>query len=289
MTKLCSGLFRVSLLALAVGLAGCSSKNSAANSGEFPGGVVPPADQLYAQGVEHMQKGEYDKAVKDFDAEEENYPYSTWATHAQLLAGYAQYKQQDYDDAISSLTRFIGLHPESSEAAYAYYLKALCYYEQIEDDQRDQTTTFEAIQTLQDVINRFPDSAYARDARIKLRLANSRLAAHDMDIGRFYQKQHLYGAAIGRYQDVVDNYQTTTFAPEALERLVECYLDLGLTDAAVRTASVLSYNYPGSSWYQTAYGKLKDHGLATAANETQAGTGSNAPPPPAQHHGFGIF
>jgi outer membrane protein assembly factor BamD len=287
MTKLCSGLARVSLLALAVGLAGCASNQ--AQNGEFPGGVVPPADQLYAQGVQHMQNGDYDKAVKDFDATEENYPYSTWATHAQLLAGYAQYKQQDYDDAISSLTRFIGLHPESSEAAYAYYLKALCYYEQIEDEQRDQTTTFEAIQTLQDVIDRFPDSAYARDARIKLRLTYNRLAAHDMEIGRFYQKQHLYGAAVGRYQDIVTSYQTTTFVPEALERLVECYLDLGLTDAAVRTASVLGYNYPGSTWYQAAYGKLEDHGLATAANETQAGTGGNAPPPPPKHSGFWIF
>jgi len=291
MTKFCPGLARVSLLALAVSLAACSaSKNGGSADTEFPGGVVPPADKLYAQGVEHMQKGEYDKAVKDFDAEEENYPYSTWATHAQLLAGYAQYKQQNYDDAISALTRFIGLHPESSEAAYAYYLKALCYYEQIEDVERDQTTTFEAIQTLQDVINRFPDSAYARDARIKLRLTYNRLAGHDMEIGRFYEKQHLYAAAVGRYQDVVNNYQTTTFAPEALERLVECYLNLGLTDAAVRTASVLGYNYPGSSWYQTAYGKLQDHGLVTAANETQASTGGNAPPlPPVKHHGFWIF
>lgn len=294
MTKFCSGLARVPLLVLALGLAGCSNfslfHKSQAQDGGFPGGVVPPPDQLYAQGVDQMQKGEYEKAATDFNAEEENYPYSTWATHAQLLAGYAQYKQQNYDDAISALTRFIGLHPASSEVAYAYYLKALCYYEQIEDEQRDQTTTFEAIQTLQDVINRFPDSSYARDSRIKLRLANNRLAAHDMEIGRFYEKQHLYGAAVGRFQNVANTYQTTTFVPEALERMVECYLDLGLTDAAVRSASVLGYNYPGSSWYQTAYSKLKGHGLTTAANEAQAETGGNAPPPPpAKHHWFWIF
>jgi outer membrane protein assembly factor BamD len=287
MTKFCSGLARVSLLTLAVGLAGCSSTKKQAQDGASTG-VVPPADQLYAQGVEHMQKGEYDKAVKDFNDEEENYPYSTWATHAQLLAGYAQYKQQNYDDAISSLTRFISLHPASPEAAYAYYLKALCYYEQIEDEQRDQTTTFEAIQTLQDVIDRFPDSAYARDARIKLRLANNRLAAHDMEIGRFYEKQHLFGAAVGRYQDVVTSYQTTTFVPEALERLVECYLNLGLSDAALRTASVLGYNYPGNSWYQIAYGKLKAHGLTSTANQAQAETGGNASPVPPKQRG-GIF
>jgi len=135
----------------------------------------------------------------------------------------------------------------------------------VNDVQRDQTTTYEAIQALSDVVNRFPASSYARDARIKLRLANNRLAGHDMAIGRFYEKQHLYSAAIGNYQDVITNYQTTTDVPEALERLMECELDLGLTDAAQRTAAVLGYNFPGSSWYQAAYAKLKAHGLLLSA------------------------
>ncbi len=187
-------------------------------AGDFANGNIPPPDQAYAIGVKQMQNGNYDKAVGDFNALQETYPYSTWATHAELLAAYSQYKQMNYDDAISSLNRFIELHPENENVAYAYYLKSLCYYEQIDDVQRDQTTTYEAIQTLQDVITRFPDSAYARDARVKLRLANNRLAGHDMVIGRFYQKQHLYAAAIGRYQDVANSYQTTTYAPEALER-----------------------------------------------------------------------
>jgi len=280
MTKSCSLPARAALLALVIGLGGCASKNSDSGTGDFSAADVPPADQLYAIAVAQMEKGKYDHAVTDFNAVEENYPYSTWATHAELLAGYAQYKQQNYDDAISTLQRFIDLHPQNQEAAYAYYLKALCYYEQIEDVQRDQTTTFEAIQTLNDVITRFPDSSYARDARIKLRLAYNRLAGHDMDIGRFYEKQHLYGSAIGRYQDVVTSYQTTTFTAEALERLVECYLDIGLPDAAIRSASVLSYNYPGSTWYQTAYAKLKAHGLASAADQAQAQTNAVAPMPP---------
>jgi outer membrane protein assembly factor BamD len=280
MTKFSSGFVRSSMLALFLGLGGCSVFGGGHHPHAATGGTLPPADVLYQQGVAHVQKQEYGQAVTSFDQVEENYPYSSWATHAQLLAGYAQYKQQNYDDALGALNRFIALHPENQDIAYAYYLKALCYYEQIDDVQRDQTTTFEAIQTLSDVTTRFPDSAYARDARIKLRLAQNRLAGHDMVIGRFYEKQHLYAAAIGRFQDVVTSYQTTTDTPEALERLVECYLDLGLTDSAQRTASVLGYNYPGSSWYQTAYAKLKAHGLV---QNTAAAT--NAAP----HKSHGLF
>jgi outer membrane protein assembly factor BamD len=274
------GTARLPLLALFLGLGGCSLFSGHGHDhAPATGANLPPADTLYAQGVSQLQKQNYDKAVTDFDEVEETYPYSTWATHAQLLAGYAQYKQQNYDDAISALNRYIALHPENQDVAYAYYLKALCYYEQIDDVQRDQTTTYEAIQTLGDVSTRFPDSAYARDARIKLRLAENRLAGHDMIVARFYEKQHLYGAAIGRYEDVVTSFQTTTYTAEALERLVECYLDLGLTGAAQRTASVLAYNYPGSPWYEAAYDKLRDHDLVADA-ET---------PAPPKTHWFWIF
>jgi outer membrane protein assembly factor BamD len=270
------------VLLLAISLSGCSSflNSEPKDSGENFDANPPPADQLYAQGLQELNKENYDQAVTKFNEIDEDYPYSTWATHAEILAGYAQYKNQEYDPAISSLSRYIALHPTDPEAAYAYYLKALCYYEQIEDVQRDQSATFEAIQTLNDVIVRYPDSAYARDARIKLRLANNRLAGHEMVIGRFYEKQHLYAAAIGRFQNVVETYQTTTFTAEALERTTECYLDLGLTGAAQRTASVLAYNYPGSPWYEAAYGKLLDHNLVADAQ---------TPPPPKKHGFFGIF
>jgi outer membrane protein assembly factor BamD len=290
MTNIRSGSVRFALLALALGLGGCSmfTNSEPRDNTLASGATLPPADVLYAQGIAEVQKQDYDRAVTKFDQVEENYPYSTWATHAQLLAGYSQYKQQNYDDALSALNRFIALHPENPDVAYAYYLKALCYYEQIEDVQRDQTTTYEAIQTLTDVTTRFPDSSYARDARIKLRLAENRLAGHDMTIGRYYEKQHLYAAAIGRYQDVVTSFQTTTYTPEALERLVEVDLDLGLTGAAQRTASVLSYNYPGSTWYQTAYGKLKAHGLVANADQANSGQ-TSAAPAPAKSHWFWIF
>ncbi len=286
MTYLRTGLRRSALLVLALALGGCSAfLNSENKEGDFSAtGALPPAGTLYALGLSRVEKQDYGRAVKDFEAVEENYPYSSWTTHAQLMEGYAQYKQQNYDDAISALNRYIALHPENQEAAYAYYLKALCYYEQIDGAQRQQTTTFESIQTLNDVITRFPDTAYAHDARIKLRLAYNRLAAHDMVVGRFYEKQHLYAGAIGRFQDVITNYATTTYTAEALERLVECYLNLGLTAEAQRTASVLGYNYPGSPWYATAYAKLKAHHLLPAGD----GNGQPSPAAP-RHHGFWLF
>ncbi len=265
MTHSVRNLALPALLPLFLALGGCSLFSNSAPAEVGTDAALPPADVLYNNGVAAMQKENYDKSVTIFDQVEENYPYSTWATHAQLMHGYAQYKQQNYDEAINALDRFIALHPDNQDIAYAYYLKSLCYYEQIDDVQRDQTSTYEAIQTLTDVTTRFPDSAYARDARIKLRLAENRLAGHDMTIGRFYEKQHLYAAAVGRYQDVITSYQTTTYVPEALERLTEVYLDLGLTGAAQRTASVLAYNYPGSSWYEAAYGKLRDHDLVADA------------------------
>lgn len=293
MTHLRTGFVRLSLLALGLSLAACSNGPKGDPSlGDFSSGMLPAPSQAYTVGLRRLEKGDYDLAAKDFNALLETYPYSAWSTHAEILAAYAQYQQMNYENAISSLNRFIQLHPESSEVAYAYYLKALCYYNQINDAQRDQTATYEAIQALQDVINRFPDSAYANDARIKIRLANNRLAGHDMVVGRYYQQQHLYAAAIGRYLDVVNTYQTTSFAPEALERIVEVDLDLGLPDAAIRSASVLGYNYPGSSWYLAAYHKLKANGLVNHGDETVAGngeTGALPTPPSSQHHWYWPF
>ncbi len=225
---------------------------------------LPPAGTLYNNGLADLRDGDDKAASTAFDEVEVNYPYSTWSTHAELLHGFAEYKQQDFTAAIGALNRFIELHPVSADIAYAYYLRALCYYEQIEGVQRDQTYTLQAVQALQDVVSRFPDSAYARDARLKLRLAQNRLAGHDMSIGRFYESQNLYAAAAGRFQSVIDDYQTTTYVPEALERLVECNLYLGLVTEARRVASVLGYNYPGSRWYKLAYDKLRAHGLTNA-------------------------
>lgn len=215
-------------------------------------------EALYAAGVEDLQARRFQQAVDLFDRVERDHPYSTWATNAKLMAAYGEYQRNKYTEAIGALDRFIQLHPAHRDIAYAYYLRALSYYEQIADAERDQRGTELAIAALQDVVNRFPDSAYARDARLKIDLGRDHLAGKEMNVGRFYQKQRLYGAAIGRFRRVVEDYQTTNHVPEALHRLTECYLALGLTDEAKRTASVLGHNFPGNAWYQDSYAMLVD-------------------------------
>ncbi len=219
-----------------------------------------PVEQLYNNGVDALNSRRYPLAVQQFDNVEQYYPYSSWATNAQLMHGYAEYLQNHYTEAISTLDRFIQLHPANRDVAYAYYLRALSYYEQIADIQRDQKGTQEAMTALQEVVNRFPDSAYAADSRLKIDLCRDHLAGKEMEIGRFYEKQHLYTAAINRYQRVIDDYQTTNHTPEALYRLTEIYMVLGLTDQAKKTAAVLGHNYPGSRWYADSYNNLVDDG-----------------------------
>ena len=219
-------------------------------------------EQLYNNGIDALNNKRYTVAVKQFDAIEQNYPYSSWAINAQLMHGYAEYLQNHYTEAVGALDRYISLHPGNQNIAYAYYLRALCYYEQIADIQRDQKGTTVAMNALQDVVNRFPDSAYARDSRLKIDLCRDHLAGKEMEIGRFYEKQKLYTAAIGRFQRVVDDYQTTNHVPEALHRLTEIYLLLGMTDQARKTAAVLGHNYPGSSWYEDSYNNLVAEGMA---------------------------
>lgn len=213
-------------------------------------------EALYAAGMQELRANRYQRAVDLFDAVEREHPYSTWATNAKLMAAYTEYHRNRYTEAIGALDRFIQLHPAHRDIAYAYYLRALSQYEQINDAQRDQQQTITAMAALQEVVNRFPDTAYARDARLKIDLARDHLAGREMHIGRWYQRQGLSTAAIGRFRRVVDEYQTTNHVPEALHRLTEIYISLGLTEEARRTASVLGHNYPGSSWYQDSYALL---------------------------------
>ncbi|MCI0754246.1 outer membrane protein assembly factor BamD [Teichococcus vastitatis] len=252
------------LLALPLLAGACSQwdgRQSSLNPSVTAAAVTP--DSLYAAGIDSMRQGEYQEAIGYFDGIEREHPYSTWATNARLMAAYSDYMRNRYTEAIGALDRFIQLHPAHRDIAYAYYLRSLCYYEQIVDAERDQRGTEIALNQLQEVINRFPDTPYARDARLKMDLARDHLAGREMNIGRFYQSRGLYTAAIGRFRRVVDEFQTTNHVPEALHRLTEIYLALGLTDEARKSASVLGYNYPGSSWYQDSYALLADRGIET--------------------------
>jgi outer membrane protein assembly factor BamD len=203
-----------------------------------------------------MLSGEFGAAGRGFDEVERQHPYSTWATRAQVMAAFCYYQDNDYDQALIAARRFIELHPGHPDTSYAYYLIAVSYYEQISDVGRDQNTTLLALDALEEVGRRYPGTPYAKDAKLKLDLARDHLAGKEMEIGRFYLKQEQYIAAISRFRRVIEKYQTTSHTPEALHRLAEAYLALGLHQEAQTAAAVLGYNFPKSEWYRDSYALL---------------------------------
>lgn len=223
--------------------------------------VEKPVEELYNEAYAAMQGGDYIEAARLFDEVERQHPYSTWASRAQLMAAFCYFQDYKYDDADNTLDRFIQIHPGHPNIAYAYYLKALSHYEQITDVRRDQSDTKKAMEELQDVTRRFPDSPYARDAELKLGLARDHLAGKEMEIGRYYLGQMHYIAALGRFRKVIEDYQTTSHAPEALHRLVETNLALGIPREAQTAGAVLGYNFPGSRWYEDSYALLTQNKL----------------------------
>ncbi len=228
----------------------------ACSSDDVPEYVERPVEDLYNQAMNTLRAGEYKAAARLFDEVERQHPYSVWASKSQLMAAYSHYQDNAYDDTIAALDRFIQLHPGNRDVSYAYYLKALSYYEQISDIERDQKMTGLALQSLEELQRRFPQSKYARDAALKADLARDHLAGKNMSVGRFYQSRDQHLAAINRFRTVVEQFQTTSHVTEALHRLVECYLALGITREARATAAVLGYNYPGSEWYMDSYALL---------------------------------
>jgi len=223
--------------------------------------VERPVEQIYNTAMDHLEAGDYKEAAQQFDEVERQHPYSVWAVRAQLMSAFALYQDNKYDEAINTLDRFIQLNPGHDDAPYAYYLKGLSYYEQISDVGRDQAMTQRALASFEELVRRYPDSRYARDAELKMDLARDHLAGKHMEIGRFYQSQGYHLAAINRFQTVVEDYQTTTHVPEALHRLVESYLTLGVYNEAKATAAVLGHNYPGSDWYIDSYALLTGEDL----------------------------
>ena len=223
--------------------------------------VERPPEDIYREALVELDGDSYRDAASLFVEVERQHPYSQWATRAQLMAAYAHYEALEYDEAIITLDRFIRLHPGNENVAYAHYLRAISYYERISDVERDQQMTLLAMDALEEVVRRFPETEYARDARLKLDLTRDQLAGKEMTIGRWYLRQQHYGAAINRFRNVVQNFQTTTHVPEALHRLTEAYLLLGLVDEARQAAAVLGHNYPGSDWYVDSYAVLVDEGV----------------------------
>ena len=216
---------------------------------------------LYATGADSLDHHRWTEATRYFDEVERQHPYSEWARRSILMTAFAQYEGEKYDDAIATSDRFISLYPGNPSAAYAFYLKAVCYFEEINDVGRDQAATEQALAGLREVIKRYPTSEYAVDAKIKLDLVYDQLAGKEMAVGRWYLRQNNPLAAIGRFKAVIDRYQTTSHTPEALYRLVAAYLQLGLKDEAARDGGVLGYNFPGDRWYNDAYVLLTAKGL----------------------------
>jgi outer membrane protein assembly factor BamD len=242
--------------------AGCAGGRGGPKDTAF---VARDVDSLYAAAKDRLDRGQPMIAAALFDEVERQHPYSPWARRAQLMSSFSYYLAKDYNKSIQAAQRFLSIHPGNRDAPYAYYLIALCYYEQISDVDRDQKITMQAKTTLTEVVRRFPNTRYAADAQIKLDLVNDHLAGKEMQIGRYYEKTGKWLAASMRFRNVVQNYQTTSHVPEALFRLVETSLALGVPEEAVKYAAVLGANYPGSKWYEKAYKLVQENGGTRAA------------------------
>jgi outer membrane protein assembly factor BamD len=215
--------------------------------------VARDVDTLYITAKQRLDLGDAKQAAALFDEVERQHPYSPWARRAELMSAFSYYMARDYAKSVQAAQRFLSVHPGNKDAPYAYYLVALCYYEQISDVRRDQKDTKQALDALTEVIRRYPATVYATDAQLKLDLVADHLAGKEMEIGRFYEHSGKWLAGTIRFRTVIDKYQQTSHTPEALYRLVECYLALGIPQEAQKSAAVLGNNYPGNEWYERAY------------------------------------
>ncbi|CDO37460.1 MULTISPECIES: outer membrane protein assembly factor BamD [Novosphingobium] len=257
---------KTALLAAATGAivltAGCAGRGGGNKDTAY---VARDVDTLYAAAKQRLDTGRTKQAAALFDEVERQHPYSPWARRAQLMSAFSYYAARDYNKAIQSAQRFLSIHPGNKDAPYAYYLIAICYYEQISDVTRDQRTTEQAKQALTDITRRYPTTPYAADAKLKLDLVNDHLAGKEMTIGRAYERRGKWLAATLRFRNVVDNFQTTSHTPEALFRLVEGYLSMGIPEEAQKAAAVLEANYPNSKWYDRAYKLMTRYAPENAA------------------------
>ncbi len=238
--------------------------------------VERPVEVIYNEALARLDRSDWDRAAAQFDEVQRQHPYSPWAQRAMLMSAYSHYRSRSYDKAISAAQEYISLHPGGDGAPYAYYLVAICNFDQIIDVGRDQQRSDLALLALNEVTARFPESDYARDAALKTDMVRDQLAGKEMEIGRYYLQRGEHLAAINRFRKVVTEYQTTTHVPEALHRLVESYISIGLTGQAQQTAAVLGHNFPGSVWYSDTYAVMQ-------------GQAVSLPQPPDAKAGFNIF
>lgn len=256
----------LALALVAGGLAACNTTRQ-----ENLQYVEEPVANLYNRGAQMLDRRRWAEALAAFEEVERQHPYSSWARRAMLMEAYAHYNANQYDEAIADAQRFLALHPGNESAPYAYYLIAICYFERILDVGRDQATTERALASLRDVVRRYPDSPYARDASLKLDMVYDQLAGKEMEVGRFYLTRDQHLAAINRFRIVLENenFQRTSHVPEALHRLVEAYVSVGMAEEAQRMAAVLGHNFPGDPWYERSYALMTNSGVMVVS-ETEA-------------------
>ena len=245
---------------LVLPLAGCASggKKTKADT-QY---VARDVNTLYNSAKDRLDRRQYKLAAALFDEVERQHPYSVWARRAQLMSAFSYYLAKDHTKSVESARRFLAIHPGNKDAPYALYLIALNHYERIEDVNRDQSISKQALDALGEVVRRYPETRFAADARLKIDLVRDHLAGKEMEIGRFYQRRQQWLASVVRFRTVIDEYQTTTHTPEALMRLTESYLALGIPAEAKKAAAVLGANYPGTKWYERAYELVQKHAPA---------------------------
>ncbi|MDG4874767.1 outer membrane protein assembly factor BamD [Mesorhizobium sp. WSM4935] len=258
-------LLALSVVAPALVLSACMSSEKDVNLATYVD-QTEPADVLYNQGLANMNAGRLDEASKKFDAVDRQHPYSEFARKSMVMGAFADYRAGKYDEAIGTAKRYLTLYPSTDDAAYAQYIIGLSYYRQIKDVTQDQKEARQTIQTMQDLVTRWPNSEYVADAKDKIRFANDQLAGKEMQIGRYYLERREYIAAVKRFRTVVETYSNTRHVEEALARLTESYYAMGLTSEAQTAAAVLGHNYPDSPWYKDSYKLLQSNGLEPREN-----------------------
>jgi outer membrane protein assembly factor BamD len=245
--------------------AGCMSKEEDLNLATYVE-QTEPADQLYNQGLANLNAGRLKEASRKFEAVDRQHPYSEYARKSMVMGAFTNYRQGNYDEAINAGKRYVTLYPSSEDAAYAQYIVGLSYFRQIRDVTQDQKESRRAIEAMEEVVQRWPESEYVDDARSKVRFARDQLAGKEMQVGRYYLERREYIAAVKRFRYVVENYSNTRHVEEALARLTEAYYAMGITSEAQTAAAVLGANYPDSQWYKDSYALLQSGGLQPREN-----------------------